>query len=254
MCHDHLCSTTPLWTSVASSEMAVTSSLGLPSRPIASCLSAQDSGIKGAKPLLEKTKVCLPTYSDAGGRIGPQLVHASSHIHSAKPAAAAVSQGGSASALNPAIARTVPLMLPLLLHHPATSRDGVRRFSVSPVVQVAVEVKNTADFPKLVEGIKRHKSWISKTGPNLLVDVTKGVQYLNETKDSCITALQWATKEGVRAEKNIRGVRYNILDVTLHAESIHCGGGQLIPTMHRAGFNCLRRSPTFISISFCYSD
>lgn len=53
------------------------------------------------------------------------------------------------------------------------------------------------------------------TGPNLMVDVTKGVQYLNEIKDSCIAALQWATKEGVCAEENMRGVRFNLLDVTV---------------------------------------
>lgn len=53
------------------------------------------------------------------------------------------------------------------------------------------------------------------TGPNLLVDVTKGVQYLNEIKDSCVAAFQWATKEGVCAEENMRGVRVNILDVTV---------------------------------------
>lgn len=33
------------------------------------------------------------------------------------------------------------------------------------------------------------------TGPNLLVDATKGVQYLNEIKDSVIAGFQWATKE-----------------------------------------------------------
>lgn len=32
------------------------------------------------------------------------------------------------------------------------------------------------------------------TGPNLFTDVTKGVQYLNEIKDSCVAAFQWATK------------------------------------------------------------
>lgn len=53
------------------------------------------------------------------------------------------------------------------------------------------------------------------TGPNLLVDVTKGVQYLNEIKDSCVAAFQWATKEGVCAEENMRGIRFNILDVTV---------------------------------------
>ena len=53
------------------------------------------------------------------------------------------------------------------------------------------------------------------TGPNLLVDVTKGVQYLNEIKDSCVAGFQWATKEGVCAEENMRGVRFNIMDVTV---------------------------------------
>lgn len=33
------------------------------------------------------------------------------------------------------------------------------------------------------------------TGPNLLIDVSKGVQYLNEIKDSVVAGYQWATKE-----------------------------------------------------------
>lgn len=33
------------------------------------------------------------------------------------------------------------------------------------------------------------------TGPNILTDVTKGVQYLNEIKDSVVGGFQWATKE-----------------------------------------------------------
>jgi len=70
-------------------------------------------------------------------------------------------------------------------------------------------------------------------GPNLLVDVTKGVQYLNEIKDSVIAGFQWATKESVLCEENMRGVRFNIFDVTLHADAIHRGGGQIIPTARR---------------------
>ena len=53
------------------------------------------------------------------------------------------------------------------------------------------------------------------TGPNLLVDVTKGVQYLNEIKDPCVAAFQWATKEGVCAGENMRGIRFNIMDATV---------------------------------------
>jgi elongation factor 2 len=82
------------------------------------------------------------------------------------------------------------------------------------------------------------------TGPNLFVDVTKGVQYLNEIKDSCVAAFQWATKEGVCAEENMRGIRFNLLDVTLHADAIHRGGGQLIPTCRRVCYAaCLLASP-----------
>lgn len=71
------------------------------------------------------------------------------------------------------------------------------------------------------------------TGPNILMDCTKGVQYLNEIKDSCVAGFQWATKEGVLAEENVRGVRFDIHDVTLHADAIHRGGGQIIPTARR---------------------
>ena len=76
------------------------------------------------------------------------------------------------------------------------------------------------------------------TGPNLLIDVTKGVQYLNEIKDSVVAGFQWATKEGVLCEENVRGVRYNIHDVTLHADAIHRGGGQIIPTTRRVLYAC----------------
>ncbi|PIL31830.1 hypothetical protein GSI_06534 [Ganoderma sinense ZZ0214-1] len=244
----------------------------------------------------------------------------------------------------------------------------VMKFSVSPVVQVAVEVKNAADLPKLVEGLKRLsksdpcvQAWISEsgehivagagelhleiclkdlqedhagvplkisdpvvgyretvkaessivalsksqnkhnrlyakaqpideeltlaiesgkiksrddykvrariladefgwdvtdarkiwcfgpdtTGPNVLVDITKGVQYLNEIKDSCVAAFQWATKEGVLCEENMRGVRVNVLDVTLHTDAIHRGGGQIIPTCRRVTYAaCLLAEPT----------
>lgn len=72
------------------------------------------------------------------------------------------------------------------------------------------------------------------TGPNLLTDITKGVQYMNEIKDSSIAAFQWATKEGVLSEENMRGVVFEILDVVMHADAIHRGGGQIIPTARRA--------------------
>merc|ERR1719259_370101 len=71
------------------------------------------------------------------------------------------------------------------------------------------------------------------TGANLLIDTTKGVQYLNEIKDSCVAGFQWATKEGVMCDEHMRGIRFNVKDAPLHADAIHRGGGQVIPTCRR---------------------
>jgi len=77
------------------------------------------------------------------------------------------------------------------------------------------------------------------TGGNLLIDVTKGVQYLNEIKDSVVAGFQWASKEGVLCDENMRAVRFNLHDVTLHADAIHRGGGQIIPTTRRVLYACV---------------
>lgn len=85
------------------------------------------------------------------------------------------------------------------------------------------------------------------TGPNVVVDCTKGVQYLNEIQDSVVAAFQWATKEGVLCEENMRSVRINIMDVTLHTDAIHRGGGQIIPTARRVVYACcLTAQPTLL--------
>uniref|UniRef100_A0A7S0VAR1 Tr-type G domain-containing protein n=1 Tax=Hemiselmis tepida TaxID=464990 RepID=A0A7S0VAR1_9CRYP len=96
----------------------------------------------------------------------------------------------------------------------------------------AKELKNAYQMDE--ESVK--KIWCfgpEGNGPNFLLDCTKSIQYLNEIKDSCVSAFQWATKEGALCNENMRGISFNIIDVTLHADSIHRGGGQIIPTARR---------------------
>jgi len=75
-------------------------------------------------------------------------------------------------------------------------------------------------------------------GPNMLVDLTKGVQFMNEIRDSMESAFQWSTKEGPMCEENMRQVRVDIVDVALHTDAIHRGGGQLIPAARRVYYAC----------------
>merc|ERR1711871_1271946 len=76
------------------------------------------------------------------------------------------------------------------------------------------------------------------TGPNVFVDNTVGVQYLNEIKDHVVSAFQWASKEEPLAEEPMRGIRYNLYDVTMHADAIHRGAGQIMPTARRCMYAC----------------
>jgi elongation factor 2 len=77
---------------------------------------------------------------------------------------------------------------------------------------------------------------------NVLVDTTKGVQYLNEIKDSMNSAFIQATAAGVLCEEAMRGIRFNINDITMHADSIHRGAGQIMPPMKRCLYACQIRS------------
>ena len=70
-------------------------------------------------------------------------------------------------------------------------------------------------------------------GPNLMIDCSKGVQYLTEIKASVVAGFQWATMEGVLCDEKLRANRFNIHNVTLHADPTHRGGGQIIPTARR---------------------
>jgi len=73
-------------------------------------------------------------------------------------------------------------------------------------------------------------------GANVVVDATQGVQYLLEIKEHVTSAFQWATKEGPMCEENMRGIRFNIQDVTLHTDAIHRGAGQIMPPTRRCCF------------------
>jgi len=73
-------------------------------------------------------------------------------------------------------------------------------------------------------------------GANVVVDNTTAVQYLIEIKEHVNSAFQWCTKEGPLCEENMRAIRFNIEDVTMHADAIHRGAGQIMPPMRRVAF------------------
>ena len=80
------------------------------------------------------------------------------------------------------------------------------------------------------------------TGPNLFVDTTKGVNYLLEIKESVVGGFAWGCQNGPLCEETMRGCRFNLMDVVLHADAIHRGMGQIMPTARRVCFASLMTS------------
>jgi len=77
---------------------------------------------------------------------------------------------------------------------------------------------------------------------NVLVDTTKAVQYLSEVKDSMTGAFVQASAAGIFCEEAMRGCRFNLMDLTMHADAIHRGAGQMMPTTKRCMFACQIKS------------
>jgi elongation factor 2 len=113
--------------------------------------------------------------------------------------------------------------------------DDIESSKVTPRDDPKTRARFLADTYEWDAGDAR-KIWCfgpDTKGANVIVDVTKGIANLAEVKDSFIAAWQWATKEGAMCDENMRGIRYNLHDITMHADAIHRGGGQMIPTARR---------------------
>lgn len=111
-----------------------------------------------------------------------------------------------------------------------------------------INPNNAADFTKALtsdfgwDANDAKKIWC--VGPegdeatNFFVDTTKGAQYLSEIKEHVLNGFQHVTLGGVLCEEPVRGVRFNLADIVLHADTIHRGAGQIVP----AAVNCMHAS------------
>jgi len=70
-------------------------------------------------------------------------------------------------------------------------------------------------------------------GANVFMERTVGVAYLNEVKESCVGGFKWSCLEGPVCEEKMRGLKLYLNDITLHADAIHRGMGQISPTARR---------------------
>ncbi len=118
-------------------------------------------------------------------------------------------------------------------------------FEVEPLPAAVVHVIHEGEVPQ-GKSFKDLKTLVSKLdalglpreegrglvaveGTNMLLDVTKGIQYLNETMDLIIDAFKEAMGRGPLANERVYGLKVRLVDAKLHEDSIHRGPAQTIP-------------------------
>jgi len=76
--------------------------------------------------------------------------------------------------------------------------------------------------------------WTLEEHKNMIIDLTKGVQYLREAREMIIAGFRWACESGPLCDEPLRGLKIKLLDVKLHEDPVHRGPAQVMPAVRRA--------------------
>ena len=89
--------------------------------------------------------------------------------------------------------------------------------------------------------------WAVEDMGNMLIEVTKGAQFLQEVKDMVLAGYRWGLKEGPLAYESIRGTKVKVTDISLHEDPVHRGPAQIMPMTRRAMFAAfMSANPTLL--------
>ncbi len=118
---------------------------------------------------------------------------------------------------------------------------------ISPLPQAVVDMIESGELkdgkpkgkayvePLIKAGLTREeaKGLVDVSNRSILLDATKGVQYLNEVMELLIEGFEEAVKDGPLAREKVSGIKVSITDATIHEDPVHRGPAQVIPAMRR---------------------
>ncbi|MFH0927571.1 MAG: elongation factor EF-2 [Candidatus Micrarchaeota archaeon] len=121
------------------------------------------------------------------------------------------------------------------------------KFLVEPIEKAVYDAMISGEIPngrpkgkavieKLVElGMPRDqaKALITIHNNNMLINDTRGIQYLNEIMELVIQGFEEAMDKGPLAKEKVMGVKVRLTDATIHEDPVHRGPAQIIPATKR---------------------
>ena len=83
------------------------------------------------------------------------------------------------------------------------------------------------------------KGVVGFVGTNMLIDMTKGIQYLHETMELIKDSFDEAMNRGPLANEKCMAMKVMLVDAKLHEDSIHRGPAQVIPAARSAIYGAM---------------
>ncbi len=92
------------------------------------------------------------------------------------------------------------------------------------IVEVLVEAGMDRVQAKNVWMVKNH---------SILINDTRGIQYLNEIEELVVQGFEEAMQKGPLAKEKVVGVKVRIVDAQIHEDPVHRGPAQILPAIKR---------------------
>lgn len=121
--------------------------------------------------------------------------------------------------------------------------EAIVKAMQSGEIQIEGKIKDSKVLAKQLTELGLDKDEAKKivgfSGFNMLVDSTKGIQYLHETMELVKEAFEEAMAKGPLADERVMGMKVKLMDAKLHEDNIHRGPAQVIPAVRQAIYGAM---------------
>jgi elongation factor 2 len=74
---------------------------------------------------------------------------------------------------------------------------------------------------------------------NLFINMTRGIQYLDEIKELLLDGFESAMDNGPIAKEKVMGVKIKLMDAKIHEDAVHRGPAQVLPAIRKGIFGAM---------------
>ena len=109
--------------------------------------------------------------------------------------------------------------------------DAIRKGDIDPDAKIKDPKALAKQLEELGLSKEEAKGIVMFKNSNMLVDCTKGIQYLHETMELIKQSFEEAMMRGPLAAEKVAAVKVKLMDAKLHEDTIHRGPAQVIPAV-----------------------